>query len=682
MCAVHATPQVLGALVSWTSAPLESGEIVGSSFSDSASAAANPRETVGAAPIRINVGGAAYTDPAGTIWSADSGASGGTADAAWVFPVAGTTSDPLYYVRRYGTFAYAIPVEAAGDYEVKLHFVDPKYEGGGKRVFSVDAEGSRALSNLDIAATVGYRTALVRSFVTTVNDGTLNLGFVKAIENPILSAIEVIPYAAPGSPPSPPASPPPVSPPPVSPPPTSPPVPESPPTVPPPPTSPPPVSPPPPVAGITSLTLVNAATDASIGEFTSGTTLDISGGKTYNVIAFASSGYQSVRFFVDGQLARIESMAPYAVGGNDGSDYFAWNLSTGSHTLTAIPYVNTGGMGTAGAAKTVNFSVTNGTTVPPTVPPPPTSPPPTSPPVASFTQLSYSTKAANPIARAEALTATYNNRLYTFGGFNLSNGPVLRSDYFDLSTNTWTRVKDLPERLTHVGTAYDEQNAYFVGGYVGTGNGYSQVFGSKRVWAYNFATNTYAALPQLPQAYAAGGAALLGRELHYFGGQNANRADIKVHLVLNLDDLAGGWQSRASIPTGRSHMGAVSYVGKIYAIAGQIGNDEGLTTLRAVEIYNPDTNSWTQGAMIPRAVSHITSGTFVMGGRIMVMGGESAHGASVRSVYAYNPATNTWTTLSQLPAARFSGVGGEVNGKIVFTGGSSTTTTWLATPVT
>ncbi|QOV91957.1 hypothetical protein IPV69_11625 [Humisphaera borealis] len=444
-------------------------------------------------------------------------------------------------------------------------------------------------------------------------------------------------------------------------------------------TVPPPVSPPPATQGITSLKLVNAATDSPIGEFTAGTRLDLSGGKSYNVDAQLSPGYASVRFFLDGREIRVESTAPFTAGGNDGSDYFAWNLSVGSHTLTVVPYANKGGMGTAGVARTVNFSVSSGTAAPPVVPP--TIPSSTPPATATFTQLNYSARAANPIARAESLTATYNNRVYTFGGFNQANGPVLRSDYFDLTTNSWTRIKDLPERLTHVGMTHDAENAYFVGGYVGTGYGYGQVFGSRRVWAYNFATDTYTPLPQLPQAYAAGGAALLGRELHYFGGQNANRADVKVHLVLNLDNPASGWQSGVPIPTARSHMGAVSYGGRIYAIAGQIGNDEGLTTLRTVEIYDPAANAWTNGAMVPAAVSHVTSATFEMGGRILLMGGEAAHGSPVRGVYAYNPATNAWTTLSPLPAARFSGVAGEVNGKIVFTTGSSSTTTWLATPV-
>jgi N-acetylneuraminic acid mutarotase len=97
-------------------------------------------------------------------------------------------------------------------------------------------------------------------------------------------------------------------------------------------------------------------------------------------------------------------------------------------------------------------------------------------------------------------------------------------------------------------------------------------------------------------------------------------------------------------------------------------------------VYDPATNAWTTKTQIPKPVSHVTSATFVMGGRILVMGGESAHNAQVRDVFAYNPATDGWTPLTPLPAARFSGAAGVVNGKIYFSTGGSQATTWEGTP--
>ena len=56
------------------------------------------------------------------------------------------------------------------------------------------------------------------------------------------------------------------------------------------------------------------------------------------------------------------------------------------------------------------------------------------------------------------------------------------------------------------------------------------------MWRYDTTTNTYAAGPALPAAYAAGQAAIVGRTLHYFGGFDANRNGTDLHLTLDLDD--------------------------------------------------------------------------------------------------------------------------------------------------
>jgi N-acetylneuraminic acid mutarotase len=116
------------------------------------------------------------------------------------------------------------------------------------------------------------------------------------------------------------------------------------------------------------------------------------------------------------------------------------------------------------------------------------------------------------------------------------------------------------------------------------------------------------------------------------------------------------------------------------AIAGQTGNDENLTTRTLVHAYDPANDTWSARAPLPRAISHISSATFVMGGRIVVAGGESDHAAPVADVYAYDPGQDKWATLTPLPASRFSGVAGEIGGKIVFATGSSQRTTYLGTP--
>jgi LmbE family N-acetylglucosaminyl deacetylase/chitodextrinase len=148
--------------------------------------------------LRINTGSSStYVDTQGRIWSADTGFNTGVM-AANSNAIAGTLDDVLYQAERYDRttapeLRYSLPV-SNGTYEVRLHFAE-NYTGAmaiGARVFDVDIEGVRVFNDLDIFATVGARTALIRSATATVSDGRLDIDFLHQTENPLVNAIEII----------------------------------------------------------------------------------------------------------------------------------------------------------------------------------------------------------------------------------------------------------------------------------------------------------------------------------------------------------------------------------------------------------------------------------------------------------------------------------------------------------
>ncbi|WP_347160163.1 malectin domain-containing carbohydrate-binding protein [Pontibacter chitinilyticus] len=155
-----------------------------------------------ASVARITSGGSQYTDSQSHTWSADAYFSGGLTSAK-SFDVAGTTDDALYLKYRYASagapFSYSIPV-SAGTYRVKLYFLEPYFgaPGGktssltGARVFHVDVEGQRVLSNYDIYTQDGAGKAVVKTFENVaVSDGNLTIAFTSVKDNAIISAIEV-----------------------------------------------------------------------------------------------------------------------------------------------------------------------------------------------------------------------------------------------------------------------------------------------------------------------------------------------------------------------------------------------------------------------------------------------------------------------------------------------------------
>jgi hypothetical protein len=71
------------------------------------------------------------------------------------------------------------------------------------RVFNVDINGTRVLSNFDIVAQAGgANRAIDKTFPATVSNGMLSIAFIPVIDAPQVSAIKVESYGTEPSPPS------------------------------------------------------------------------------------------------------------------------------------------------------------------------------------------------------------------------------------------------------------------------------------------------------------------------------------------------------------------------------------------------------------------------------------------------------------------------------------------------
>ena len=162
--------------------------------------------------IRINAGGADYTDGNGDLWSADQFFVNGSAFPSGGpsgNPIANTTDDFLYQTERFNAnLQYEIPVAGTGPYEVNLLFAELYFGapgagsggGNGSRVFDVIIEGNTVLSTYDIHAEVGALTAVTKSFSNiNVTDGVLNISFPASVNNGKISAIEVLGFGATGN---------------------------------------------------------------------------------------------------------------------------------------------------------------------------------------------------------------------------------------------------------------------------------------------------------------------------------------------------------------------------------------------------------------------------------------------------------------------------------------------------
>lgn len=194
---------ILGALILMKPDKRTSATFIANS--ESAALGTVPATTTKALPsVRIIAGYSKneYVDHSGNVWKGDryfTGGKVGSNPQSFIF----RTLDPtLYQSSRTGSFRYDIPLEP-GSYELRLHFVElffgpESYRGGGEsdRIFSIDLDRKLLLQDLDVICDAGGgNIAYVRDFkdISPSPDGYLHLKFVPNRDEPMLSALEVLP---------------------------------------------------------------------------------------------------------------------------------------------------------------------------------------------------------------------------------------------------------------------------------------------------------------------------------------------------------------------------------------------------------------------------------------------------------------------------------------------------------
>src|SRR5262245_17085506 len=111
------------------------------------------------------------------------------------------------------------------------------------------------------------------------------------------------------------------------------------------------------------------------------------------------------------------------------------------------------------------------------------------------------------------------------------------------------------------------------------------------------------------------------------------------------DPATNTWTTKASIPFASDHPNVAATADKIY-ILGEVGNTNSAE-------YDPVTNTWTMKAPIP--TQRAASSTAAIGTKIYVAGGAmgsngASFGPTVRDFAVYDTVTNTWETLDPMPA--------------------------------
>ncbi len=224
-----------------------------------------------------------------------------------------------------------------------------------------------------------------------------------------------------------------------------------------------------------------------------------------------------------------------------------------------------------------------------------------------------------PLPTHHAAIAAYNGKLYLFGGQTQmqpggpSQIPINNTWEYDPVKDSWKALAPMP-------TARTAAVAAEVGGKI----------------------------------YVLGGASVHPGQKIVSLGPTVPHRSLDVNEV--YDPKTDKWETRMTMPTARNHAAAGVVNGRIYVIGGRVGSSVITTSsnTNVVEVYDPAKDLWgTAGLRMPTSRSGMGWATYK--GVIYVVGGQLYDRevfAAIRAVEGYDPATNSWTILPTMPTAR------------------------------
>jgi N-acetylneuraminic acid mutarotase len=197
--------------------------------------------------------------------------------------------------------------------------------------------------------------------------------------------------------------------------------------------------------------------------------------------------------------------------------------------------------------------------------------------------------------------------------------------------DSWTTLAPLPTPFYKtIGAAAVDGKIYFIGGNI--------------TEQYDPETNTWTSIAPLPIYNGWATVVACQNKIYVIGGNAEDPTQV-------YDPATETWENRTSIPTTRTVSRANVVDGKIYVISGQIPSPLGVVNPSSSnDVYDPATDSWSK--MAPISIPVIGYASAVSDNKIYIIGGGNASGGvqnAINQVQIFDPQTNQWTNGTPIP---------------------------------
>jgi Kelch motif len=168
---------------------------------------------------------------------------------------------------------------------------------------------------------------------------------------------------------------------------------------------------------------------------------------------------------------------------------------------------------------------------------------------------------------------------------------------------------------------------------------------------------------------------VLNNKIYVVGGLLSPNTRFSAHFE-SYDPVKDAWTVLRPLPEARHHITLSAVNGLLYGVGGFTGGFPDWSAQPTMFIYNPTSNTWTQGTDLPVARAEgisavVDNKIYLIGGRVRAT--ENArlfndHIDSARNE-VFDPTTKRWSALANAPTPRNSAASAVIDGKIYVVGG-------------
>jgi len=250
--------------------------------------------------------------------------------------------------------------------------------------------------------------------------------------------------------------------------------------------------------------------------------------------------------------------------------------------------------------------------------------------------LSWETKApiipVGGVGVEGAAAGLINGKIYISHGFGAGDTNALR--IYDIVTDTWKLGASAKFARSEIGGAVVDGKFFVIGGRDLRTGSLMEIYDSMR--------NRWMAGKPMPTARSGFGIVALDGKIHVIGGRDGNAPQtgkaLDVHEIFN--SKLNKWFKRAPLPIAvMDNYSMVVIDNKIYVFGGFDGEKARATT----QIYDGATDTWALGAPMPTERSSAIAG--ILAGHPIVIGGLAASDPTqnLDIVEIYHPDSDSWT---------------------------------------